>query len=326
MDHDRGAKPCLVGEDAALKSPCDGTLDGKPGSGAAHSPESKGKGEDRAEHFTDLSDIDDEHDQSAQYVSACHERHELLRDLCDALDAADDDKPGEYHEQQPDDQRVEVDPGSADDDHAVERVDLEHGGDVAGDGVHLAHVSDAERGEDTEDGEQHGEHLSDRVTALFGAKTVSQVVHGAAAPLIVAVFAAVIDAEHIFGIVCHHAEKGGEPHPEDRTGSSGGDGGSDTCDVADTDGCGERGAQRLELGYGSLFLRAGDTASLPEHAADGLCAHMAGMCDLEKPGPHSEIDPRADDQDQHRDPPHHAVDGAIDVCYQFKHKNSSFTR
>ena len=34
----------------------------------------------------------------------------------------------------------------------------------------------------------------------------------ATAPLIVAVFAAVIDAEHIFGIVCHHAEKGGEPH------------------------------------------------------------------------------------------------------------------
>ena len=67
----------------------------------------------------------------------------------------------------------------------------------------------------TEDRKQYCQYSTDLFAAFIGAETVFQIIHGAAAPFIFGIFAAIIDSKYIFGIVCHHAEESNNPHPED---------------------------------------------------------------------------------------------------------------
>ncbi len=46
---------------------------------------------------------------------------------------------------------------------------------------------------------------------------------------------------------------------------------------------------------------------------------MTGMCNLKKFRAGSHVDSRPDDENEHRNPPHYAVDGAVDCCDFIKH-------
>jgi hypothetical protein len=134
------------------------------------------------------------------------------------------------------------------------------------------------RSEDGEEGEQDGQHLADQLAVLHLAHAVLQVIHRAAAPFAFFVPAAEEDAQHVFGIVGHHAHDGGDPHPEHRAGAAHGDGVGHARDVARADGGGQGGAQGLELGNGMLILAPGD-ALVGEQAADGVfstCGRSGG--------------------------------------------------
>ena len=247
MDHHGGAKSGLVGEHAALESPCDSVFDCKTNGCAADCPETKCKGKDGAEHFPDFSDIHKEDNECAEYVRTSHKWDKFFRNLRDSLDAADDDESGKHHEQYSYNQGIQIDFGGADQNAAVEGADAEHGSNVAGNGVDLAHITDAERGEHAENGEQYGKYFPDPPTAFLRAETVPEIVHGATAPLVMAVLAAVIYAEHVFGVVCHHSEKRRQPHPEDCAGTSRCNRGCDSGNISDANRCGKRGTQSLEL-------------------------------------------------------------------------------
>lgn len=62
----------------------------------------------------------------------------------------------------------------------------------------------------------------------------------------------IVDAKYIFRVVRHHAEESYDPHPEDSTGATGHQSAGHTDDITGTDGGGQCGTQRLELGDGLI--------------------------------------------------------------------------
>ena len=94
--------------------------------------------------------------------------------------------------------------------------------------------------------------------AALSAETVLKVVHGTAGPLACLVAAAEVDAEYVLGVVGHHSEKSGEPHPKYRTGSAYADSGGNSGDITRADRCSECGAERLKGRYCALILGVTD--------------------------------------------------------------------
>ena len=179
--------------------------------------------------------------------------------------------------------------------------------------VDLPHVADAERGENGKDRKQNSQHLADTLHAFFTAETVRKIVHCAAGPLTVRIAAAEIDAEHIFGIVRHHAEERRNPHPEHRTRAADHDGGGNTGDVAGADGRSQRRTERLKL-RDRLFVRLGSGVAFAEQTANGHLPPVPQMRDLEHTRGKRHDDAGADQQYKADLDPHESVDRVVDLC------------
>ncbi len=118
---------------------------------------------------------------------------------------------------------------------------------------------------------------------FFGTQSVTQVIHGSAAPFAFYIAAAEKDAEHIFRIVGHHADDCGNPHPKYGAGAAHGDRVCNTCNIAGSNGCGERGAKRLKLGDG-MFVVGFQNIFFLKKASDGFLPHVAKVSKLKKFG------------------------------------------
>ena len=173
VHHHRGAQSGFVRENTALESPCHGTSDCQTDRCAADCPKAKRKREDRAKDLAYFTDIDKKDNQGAKDVCTCHKRDKLFSELRNALDAADNHKTSKHHEQQPHDQGVEIDVCGPKLDGAVERLDTEHRGDVARDGIYLTHVADTETCQQAKAAEQYRKDYADLLTAFFGTEAVS---------------------------------------------------------------------------------------------------------------------------------------------------------
>ena len=204
MDHDGGAKARLVGEYAPLHALLNGQLHAVAHDAAAGGPEGESALEDRGKYRWHHFDVHDQNGNGANHINQHHKGHDFLRDGGDALQAAHDDQSAQNQ------QYNAADPCR----HAEHRLH------IARNGVDLSHIADAEGCQEAEQREGRRQNCADLLAALFRAKAVPQIVHGAAAPLALLVFPPVIDAQHILGVVGHHAEEGNDPHPEHRAGAA----------------------------------------------------------------------------------------------------------
>ena len=255
MDHNRGTKTCLVGEDTSLHTPGNSELEAVACDTAADSLHGESAAENGSKDFRHPADMHDQNDESAEHIGNCHERHEFLRDCRDTLDAADDNQCGKDH--QNDTRNI-----GGDSEHLVQ---------VGADRVDLAHVADTERGDGAEHTEKHCQNSADLLASGFGTETVVQIVHSSAAPLADFVFTAVIDTQHVFGEVCHHAEERDDPHPEDRARAARDDGRRDTGDITCTDRRRQSCTQTLELADGLVILcRVRRYMTVCKNRADGF--------------------------------------------------------
>ena len=238
MDHDRGTETGLIGEDASLHTPCHSKSDTVACDAAADCLHREGSADNGGKNSTQLADIGKEHDQRTDDIGDRHKGHELLRDRCDALEAADDDQGRQDHQEDTGD--IYRDP--------------ENLLQVCSDGVDLTHVADTKRGKHAKGAEQDCEHCTDPLAALFGAQTVVKIVHGTSAPLSDFVFTAVIDTQHIFREISHHAKEGHDPHPEDSSRAARDDSRRDAGDIARADRGRKGGAKTLKLADGLVVL------------------------------------------------------------------------
>ena len=255
-----------------------------------------------------MGNIHKEDDNGADHIEDDHERDDFLSDRGNTLQAADYDQSDQDHDD------CAGDPGG----------EAEDGLHIAGDGVHLRHVADAEGGDEAEKGEQKGQYLADACAALFGAQTVAEIVHRAAGPFALGVFAAVEDAEDVFGIVGHHAQEGHDPHPEHGAGAAHEDGAGHADDIAGADGGGQGGAETLELGD-TLILGMGGDVLVLENRADGLFHPVTEMGHLEdfRQDRHQHADKRQQSQGRHT--PDNAVDSVVYICYGIEHTVHSYS-
>ena len=299
MHHDGGAQARLVGEHAALEAPGHSLGDDRPAHAAGSGLEVERALEDGREGGGHLADVHDDDDQGTNDEEHRHEGHDALVRRGDAPEAAQDHQRQEH-------------------DHHQRGDDIHHGGvgadqrvDALGNRGHLPHVADAEGGHDGEQGKQPRQDRTDDLAVLHGPDAVLEVVHRAAAPFALLIPAAEEDAQHVFGVIGHHAHDRGDPHPEDRARAAHGDGIGHAGDVARADRGGQGGAQRLELGDGMPVMALAD-ALFVEQSADGIAPHVAEAGELEKPGQHRHEDARADEQHQGGHAPDDAVDRVVE--------------
>ena len=152
------------------------------------------------------------------------------------------------------------------------------------------------------------------LAAVIGTESVLQIIHGASAPFVPGVFAPVVDAEHIFGVVGHHTEKGHDPHPEDSAGTAGDQRAGDTDDVACADGGSQCRTQGLELGNGLVILIGMfRDVFVNEDTADRISEPVPDMGQLEEFSQYSHQDTRTDKKYQHGNTPYKVVDGSVDT-------------
>ena len=147
--------------------------------------------------------------------------------------------------------------------------------------VHLAHVSNAKGCQQTEAGEECRKYNADGLTAFFAAETVPQIIHGASAPLTLGIFTAVENAENVFRVICHHAKKGDQPHPEYGARSANSDGAGYTYNITCAYGSGKGGTKGLKLGD-RFILRMFCNMFVPKDSADGVFYPVAEMGNLKK--------------------------------------------
>ena len=231
-------------------------------------------------------------DERADHVEGGHEGDDFFCYVGDAVQSADDDQGADDDQDNTDQQRDKRYLRIA----AAPQDDGMHVGEKGGfhvfdDFIDLSHVADAERGENGGKRKEDAQDFANRLATAIGAQSFIQIVHGAAAPFVLLVAATVVDAQHVFRKVRHHAEQRGDPHPEDGTGPADGDGGGDACDISRADGGGQRRAERLELGYGA-FIGFVMGISM-EQSHECLRPPMAQMGDLEEIGGDAHEDARS---------------------------------
>ena len=267
--------------------------------------------EDGGEGGQDRIKVHRHDDQAAGHEQHHHEGHHLFGEGSHALEAAKGDGGSQRHQHKADDQAVEA--------YALVEGDVGQSGDVEGgldvhhDLVHLAHGADAERSQQGEDGKQNGQNTADLFAALLAAQTVLQVIHGAAAPFAVFIAAAVVDAQHVFGVVGHHAQERSHPHPEHGTGAADEDCAGDACDVTGTDGSGKSSGQRLDR---SDFALTGFV--LMEKLAGGVLHPVADFSELDNAHAKAQIEAGADQQQKCQGTPGEIVD------HEYKFADSHF--
>ena len=286
MGHGGRTQARLVGEHAPGEALAHGHQNGVAEHAAAHRPEAERLGEDGGQDGGDVGDAQQNDGHARHDIEDGHKGDQVGGHLPDALHAADDHKGGEDGQKDAGVQRGQAHQG------------LHGPGDLGG----LGDVADAEAGDAAQQGEQHRQPLVPR--ALFN------VVHGAAEVGAVPVHLAVLHRQDDLGVLGHHAEEGGHPHPEDRPRPSGEDGPGDAGDVARPHGPGQGGGHRLE---GGEVLPAGGLVRLAEQRAQGAAQHKAEFAGLKAPAAGGEIDSRANQQEQHDRTPDDPVDETVDL-------------
>ena len=279
----------------------------------------KGVDEDRLECGEDARVVDRDDRKGAEHEENDHEGNDLLGNARDPLQTSEGDQCGQDHDQRTEDQVVERD--ARQNLNRGEGADVEGLCDIGNDLVDLSHASDTEGGEHGEDAEEDGKHASDVLHALLSSNAVNEVVHGTARPLAVLVLSAEVDAKDVLGIVGHHAEECGNPHPEHGTGTADADRGGNACDITRTDRCGKRRAKRLERGDRALFLTVRDDVLL-EKASERVLKPHRNMRHLEEFRQGGCQNARTDEQDQAEHAPNDTVDLAVngfDRMHDFFH-------
>ena len=307
MNHHGGAEAGLVGEDAPLHAPFDCELDAVADHAAGSSLDAEGALEDGGEYRSDMADVDKEDRDGSDHIQNHHEGHNLLCHCGNPLQSADYNQAYQDHDHQAGNPAGHT----------------EYGVHVSGDGVDLGHVTDAEGSHQAEEGEQACQDEADGFAAFFGAQAVPQVVHRAAGPLAFGVLAAVEDAQHVFGIVGHHAQEGHDPHPEHGAGAAGQDRAGHAHDIAGAHRRGQGGAKALELGN-TLVLGMGGNVLVMEHSADGLLHPVTEVAHLENLGQHSHQDSDEGKQCQGRHTPDDTVYGIVHVRHGIDESAAGF--
>ena len=256
MHHYRGAETCLVREYTALEALRDHRADEHADAAADSRDGLERADEDCLKCGENVCVVDADYYERADHEEHDHKRHDALCNRCNALESAEDYESAEQHERNADDERIYR--NIAEHLSVEQRLYGECGSDVDDYLVDLSHASDTERGEDGENREENGEYPAEVFAAALSAETVLKVVHGTAGPLACLVAAAEVDAEYVLGVVGHHSEKSGEPHPKYRTGSAYADSGGNSGDITRADRCSECGAERLKGRYCALILGVTD--------------------------------------------------------------------
>ena len=255
VGHRRGAKAGLVGEYAAGYAALHG-LDDADAQRAAHYR----RGVKRAHHdltddFGEVADVDKDKHEGGYDVDHCHYGDQLLGDLAYALDAADEDEPGEHRHDR-------ADGGQRD---AERRV---HTG---GKRVGLHARPDAERGQEAEDGKEHCEPA--------GPQTAGDVVHGTAYQITLLIPLAEMDSQRHLCKFGTHTKNGRNPHPEHSAWSSNGNGSCYTGNISCSN-CGRQ-SRTHRLKWCQRSVRS---ISLAEHPSDGSLDGIGELADLQKTG------------------------------------------
>ena len=194
----------------------------------------EGLGEYFAESRRDAGVVDDEDDDGGQQVDTHHEGDDFLRNLADALDAADDDQSDEDG-----------------DDQAKEEARIAGGGsnqavELLGGLIGLKHVAAAKRAAYAHDGEKCGQHFS-QAGEIAGFESLAEVVHGAAVHGAVGAHIAVFYAEGALHELGRHAEEARNDHPKSSTRPAEGDGYGHAGNVAQAHRTGERCRECLKM-------------------------------------------------------------------------------
>ena len=242
MDHNRGTKTCLVGENASLHTHLHSFCDARADNAACRRLHGKSTLEDRGEDSGDLRNMHYDDHEGADQVQNDHERDQLLRKGGNALQTANNDQ-GDRQENERADREIR---------------NMERMVDVLRHTVDLAHVPDTERSQDAKCGEQDRKDRSDLFAVLLAAQSVAEIVHCAAAPFSQFISAPVKNAEHVLRKVRHHPEKGDQPHPEYCARSSDCDRACNTNDITGADRSRQCGTKGLELGDRLILCVCGD--------------------------------------------------------------------
>ena len=156
-----GAKTCLIGENApgnALLHAQKEAAHNAAGDGGGLEGTFENGGEDRGNGLN--SGNDDA--QSQNDVQQSHQGHQLLADLADALDAADENQAYHQADDDADDKTAGGNLGGG------EQVEVQQRRvDGGGDGVDLGGVAGAENGHHAEDGIQRGKPAPSAAQAIF---------------------------------------------------------------------------------------------------------------------------------------------------------------
>ena len=223
----------LVGEQTALGTLRDSSLDSSTEATADDGLRHEGILEDHAEGSGEILDTGDQHDQAAQQEDTGHDGDELLGDGSQTLHAAQEDDTADN------DQHHTDDPGG----------DTEGGVEGLADGVGLDHAAHEAQSQHDSHGEEAGQELTE--AAL---ESVGDVVHGAALDVAVSVNDAGLLSQSGLSVDGSHAEEGDDPHPEDGAGTANQDSAGSTDDVTGTDLSGDSGSQSLEGAHTGLLL------------------------------------------------------------------------
>ncbi|MDZ7599654.1 MAG: hypothetical protein U5J82_15550 [Desulfobacterales bacterium] len=206
-------------------------------------------------------------------------------DLADALDAAENDQGGEDHQH---------------DTRDPERH-LEGGVDGVGHRVGLDHVADPE-------GRHGGEKGKDKPQPL-PAQPLRDVVHGAAAHVAFFVLDPVLHGQNRFPIFGGHADQAGDPHPEQGSRSTGGNGRCYAGNVAGPDGGRQGGHQGLKMR--DVARLVGIFLPLHQRQPKGV----PQFSELQAPQDDGQIESGTDEKYQHGRTPGKCPDLADQVFY-----------
>ena len=167
----------------------------------------------------------------------------------------------------------------------------------SGDGIGLDQVSARQRGPHAAQGEEKGQRAQ--------AKPPLHIAHGAALPATVRGFFPVAHGQSLFRKAGHHAQQGGDPHPEHRARTAVKDGGGHPGDAPGADGGGQRGREGLKLGQASR-----SSAFPPGKQGPGSGPQpAAGLKELEKAGADRVPEPRQQEKRQEPGVPYGVAQG-----------------
>ena len=218
----------FVGEQTACNTETHSFLDGHTGDTARECLRLECADKDRLDGAKQGCVIDAQDDNAAHDVKQRHDRHDFFGHRGDALDAAEEDEGGyDCH-------------NNAD----IERIDTEGVVERIANRVRLHHIARKAQCKDDGEREETGEEFAERAL-----ETGFDVVDGAAGHMAIFADRFIFLRQYGFAVNGGHAEKGRNPHPENRAGAAGSECGCAAGNVAGADLRGDGGSERLKRAH-----------------------------------------------------------------------------